>query len=671
VGRGIIMKSIKTKLSMSFGVLIVSVCLALGAVAYYSANYALSNNAKEMLEGASIQSAKVVESRLNADYNTLETISQMSEIRNFNVPLEVKAEILKAEAKRTGFTNFGFGDVNGDAYTMTLNHVVLKERPYYQEALKGKRVVTDPIISKDNGSLIINMAVPIKDKDGKVIGVLIGNRDAGELSAISNDITLGKTGKSYIINNTGVTIAHFNKEAVTKSQNVIEEAKKDVSLQQIAKVQKEMIKGKAGTGEFVYKGDSLYIGYAPIKDTNWVIGIAVPKNEVLSQLNILKVSILVASLVIVFVGLALVYLVSRIISIGISGISSHLQVISKGDFTKEISAKGLKSKDEIGEAFKAIKVMKESIVETILSIKENSVSIDEKANNLSMVAEQMAITSENVSTATHETAIGVGSQTTNLMNITNILDEFGNKLDSVVKEIVDIDLKSNGINTLAGNSNENMKLLINSVNIVSSSFKDFIKKIEMLNKNIIQISDITTLINGIAEQTNLLALNAAIEAARAGESGRGFAVVADEIRKLAEQSQTSSKNIESLISGISSEANVIIKTTDGLNNELNNQVEVINTALNSYENIITEISGIVTKIKSANAAVTEINAEKNNILEKIESTSAVSEEVSASTEEIAASTEEMKSASSEVALAANVLNGVTKEMIIQVNQFKI
>jgi methyl-accepting chemotaxis protein len=150
-----------------------------------------------------------------------------------------------------------------------------------------------------------------------------------------------------------------------------------------------------------------------------------------------------------------------------------------------------------------------------------------------------------------------------------------------------------------------MKLLINSVNIVSSSFKDFIKKIEMLNKNIVQISDITTLINGIAEQTNLLALNAAIEATRAGESGRGFAVVADEIRKLAEQSQTSSKNIESLISGISREANIIIKTTDGLNNELNNQVEV------------------------------------------------------------------MKSASSEVALAANVLNGVTKEMIIHVNQFKI
>ncbi|MFT8352623.1 methyl-accepting chemotaxis protein [Clostridium saccharoperbutylacetonicum] len=665
------MRSIKTKLSVYFGMLIIGICLALGIIAYYTANSALTNNAKEMLASTSIQAANVVESRLNANYDILETISQRSELQDFNIPLQQKADILNAEAKRTGFTSIGFGDLNGDAYTMTLAHVVLKDRPYYQEALKGNRVITDPIVSKENGKLIINMAVPIKNVDGRVVGVLVGSRDVAELSSIVSDITVGKSGKSFIVNNVGLTVAHYNIDSVMNQNNMIEMADKDPSFQSLSNVVKEMVQGKIGTSEYTYQGEKKYLGYAPIKNTSWSIGINVPENEVLSQLNVLKISIGVASIIIVLMGLALTYILARIISKGVTKISDYLKVISKGDFTEEVSGKGLKGKDEIGEAFRSIKVMQGSIIETIASIKENSNNIDLRANDLSKVSEQMTNTAENVSTAIHETANGVSNQATNLIEITNILNTFGNKLDLVAEEIKTIDVKSNGITKMAGSSNEDMKMLIESVNIVGSSFKEFMNKIEKLNKNIVQISEITTLINDISEQTNLLALNAAIEAARAGESGKGFAVVAEEIRTLAEQSQESSKNIDSLITSISSEANVIIKNTDGLNSELDNQVGVINTALKSYENIISEINDIVEKIKNANSAVLEINKEKNEISDKIENTSAVAEEVSASSEEIDASTEEMKSASSEVSESANDLNIMTQEMIQQVNKFKI
>jgi methyl-accepting chemotaxis protein len=63
------MKSIKTKLSVYFGVLIVCACLALGAIAYYESNVALANNAKEMLSNISSESARVVESRINDNYD--------------------------------------------------------------------------------------------------------------------------------------------------------------------------------------------------------------------------------------------------------------------------------------------------------------------------------------------------------------------------------------------------------------------------------------------------------------------------------------------------------------------------------------------------------------------------------------------------------------------------
>jgi|GEM_PF-5893154 len=95
-----------------------------------------------------------------------------------------------------------------------------------------------------------------------------------------------------------------------------------------------------------------------------------------------------------------------------------------------------------------------------------------------------------------------------------------------------------------------IKNALSQMDLVANAVIELANSIEALEKRSAQISNIVELISSIADKTNLLALNAAIEAARAGEYGRGFAVVADEIRRLADQTHTSTNEISELINGI-------------------------------------------------------------------------------------------------------------------------
>ncbi|MES9144016.1 cache domain-containing protein, partial [Cutibacterium acnes] len=162
----------------------------------------------------------------------------------------------------------GIADKNGDIKYTDGKSANIKERDYFINALAGTTNVSDPIVSKVDGSIVVVVATPIMNNN-EVVGVLVSTRSGNELSALTDKIKIGKTGYAYMIKKDGTIIAHSNKDLVLGMYNANEESKKDSSLEALANIQKNMGEGKKGTGECIISEIDSYVGYAPVEGTDW------------------------------------------------------------------------------------------------------------------------------------------------------------------------------------------------------------------------------------------------------------------------------------------------------------------------------------------------------------------------------------------------------------------
>ena len=291
-----------------------------------------------------------------------------------------------------------------------------------------------------------------------------------------------------------------------------------------------------------------------------------------------------AAALVVLIGISFLLIQSTTESI--HEVSRGFSRMSTGNFAQKLT---VKTSDEIGDLARQANLMMDTLGALIRGVLATSDNLAQSAAELSSSATQMERGAENQSASTDETSTAMVQIATQIEHVARSADDLAATVDETATSIQEM-------GTASGHVAKNSESLVASaeetaatIEEMTASIASIANKVRIVEEvsreaartaneggtelsNVItgigesgkDIGKIVKIIEEIADQTNLLALNAAIEAARAGEVGRGFAVVAEEVRRLAERSVDSTREISLVVEGVQRDTGQAVELTQSV-----------------------------------------------------------------------------------------------------------
>ena len=290
-------------------------------------------------------------------------------------------------------------------------------------------------------------------------------------------------------------------------------------------------------------------------------------------------------------------------------LSEELEKAKNGDLTVSCQ---VSSEDEVGFLAKNLNTM----VDNLGRMTKDTLGLSDKLSSSFVEIERIA---EVVIENSNETSQTISDINGDIVRQAEATEKANEKIHNIVKSLSEINVNMTEAQNQAGLTMSAITQGTQTINrqkekmeenkSASNKATEAINQLSVVNGDIVSIIDV---IEAISSQTNLLALNASIEAARAGEAGRGFSVVAEEIRKLAEQTMSSTNQINQIIQQVKDSVSFAVNQMDLSKSTVNAQEEALLESVASFENISKAVDIINANVNTTAYKAYNVNKDANN-----------------------------------------------------------
>ncbi|AGH80624.1 methyl-accepting chemotaxis sensory transducer [Psychromonas sp. CNPT3] len=351
--------------------------------------------------------------------------------------------------------------------------------------------------------------------------------------------------------------------------------------------------------------------------------------------NALK-TLAIFGVICIFIALFVSHILSQFI---LKGIRTAI-TISSGDLRENIN---ITSKDEIGQLLHGMSGMKNKLLSMI--------------NEISGITGDLSRSSTGMQDLTEETSKIINQQRSETDRIATAMDQMNSSVNDVAESIGTTAKHAQDANKNTAAGQVIIGEAITEIDSLVAHISTATETVGLLQKQSDGINKVMDVITSIAEQTNLLALNAAIESARAGEHGRGFAVVADEVRTLAQRTQDSAKEIQSMI--------------DQLQKGSEGAVDIMHKSQKQTERTVVAVKKSGEAFELISSSIAEITVMCEQVTRAAEQQGLVSEEINTNIVQVSAMSDKTSTGAELTTKASKELAMIAQQLKKSLTQFSI